>query len=50
MALKEFHIGKLIQERLKYEEHSVSWRASTCNILHLHPFLLIPCISPFHPF
>lgn len=27
MALKEFHIGKLIQERLKYEEHSVSWLA-----------------------
>lgn len=40
MALKEFHIGKLIQERLKYEEHSVSWLArklgcDRSNIYHI---------------
>ena len=27
MQNKEFHVGKLIQERLNYEEHSVSWLA-----------------------
>ena len=40
MAGKEFHIGKLIQERLKYEEHSVSWLArklgcDRSNIYHI---------------
>ena len=40
MALKEFHVGKLIQERLKYEEHSVSWLArklgcDRSNIYHI---------------
>ena len=28
---KNFHIGKLIQERLKYEEHSISWLARKIN-------------------
>ena len=27
MADKKFHIGKLVQERLKYEERSISWLA-----------------------
>jgi len=40
MAVKDFHIGKMIQERLKYEEHSVSWLArklgcDRSNIYHI---------------
>ena len=40
MAGKEFQIGKLVQERLKYEEHSVSWLArklgcDRSNIYHI---------------
>lgn len=40
MAVWDFHIGKMIQERLKYEEHSVSWLArklgcDRSNIYHI---------------